>query len=264
MRRGGGFTWRGCSFRIGLESATILLQNSFRLATIFATIVTRSRHDRATIGRRSWYWWVVDSRPIPWKRFHAEISTIPARSCRHRGSIGPRSWSSSTCLRSCLIALVGWTFAIPWFTAPRSWGETIASRLIGEKIAIKITTVRWRWRSRSSRLSDHDRTASTKRWILTLLVTPRGELGAVWCSLLKLQIKHVRWWMIAWTRVHAIDGFRWDPTPTVWPRDVSFSCVVKHKDDGQTKFIKLNSQRQDIIIKYWVSIGSIHREQGWL
>ena len=44
--------------------------------------------------------------------------------------------------------------------------------------------------------------------------------------------------------------------------DMSFSCVVKHKDDGQTKFIKPNSQRQDIIIKYWVSIGSIHREQG--
>ena len=42
--------------------------------------------------------------------------------------------------------------------------------------------------------------------------------------------------------------------------DVSFSCVVKHKDDGQTKFIKLNLQRQDIIIKYWVSIESIHRE----
>ena len=46
--------------------------------------------------------------------------------------------------------------------------------------------------------------------------------------------------------------------------DVSFSCVVKHKDDDQTKFIKPNSQTQDIIIKYWVSIGSIHREQGWL
>ena len=44
--------------------------------------------------------------------------------------------------------------------------------------------------------------------------------------------------------------------------DGSLSCVVKHKDDGQTKFIKPNSQRQDIIIKYWVSIGSIHREQG--
>ena len=47
-----------------------------------------------------------------------------------------------------------------------------------------------------------------------------------------------------------------------WSNDVSFLCVVKHKDDGQTKFIKPNSQRQDIIIKYWVSIGSIHREQG--
>ena len=52
------------------------------------------------------------------------------------------------------------------------------------------------------------------------------------------------------------------PTETSVLIDVSFSCVVKHKDDGQTKFIKPNSLRQDIIIKYWVSIGSIHREQG--
>ena len=41
-----------------------------------------------------------------------------------------------------------------------------------------------------------------------------------------------------------------------------FCASLKHKDDGQTKFIKPNSQRQDRIIKYWVSIGSIHREQG--
>ena len=41
-----------------------------------------------------------------------------------------------------------------------------------------------------------------------------------------------------------------------------FRASLKHKDDGQTKFIKPNSQRQDIIIKYWVSIGSIHKEQG--
>ena len=41
-----------------------------------------------------------------------------------------------------------------------------------------------------------------------------------------------------------------------------FCASLKHKDDVKTKFIKSNSQRQDIIIKYWVSIGSIHREQG--
>ena len=41
-----------------------------------------------------------------------------------------------------------------------------------------------------------------------------------------------------------------------------FCASLKHKDDDQKKFIKLNSQRQDIIIKYWVSIGSIHKEQG--
>ena len=42
-----------------------------------------------------------------------------------------------------------------------------------------------------------------------------------------------------------------------------FRASLKHKDDGQTTFIKPNSQRQDIIIKYWVSIGSIHRAQGY-
>ena len=41
-----------------------------------------------------------------------------------------------------------------------------------------------------------------------------------------------------------------------------FRASLKHKYDGQTKFIKPNSQRRDRIIKYWVSIGSIHREQG--
>ena len=34
-----------------------------------------------------------------------------------------------------------------------------------------------------------------------------------------------------------------------------FRASLKHKDDGQTKFIKPNSQRQDIRIKHWVSIG---------
>ena len=41
-----------------------------------------------------------------------------------------------------------------------------------------------------------------------------------------------------------------------------FRASLKHKDECQTKFIKPNSLRQDIIIKYWVSIGSIHIEQG--
>ena len=41
-----------------------------------------------------------------------------------------------------------------------------------------------------------------------------------------------------------------------------FRASLKHKDDGQIKLIKLNSQKQDIIIKYWVSIGSIDIEQG--
>ena len=48
----------------------------------------------------------------------------------------------------------------------------------------------------------------------------------------------------------------------VGPLTCRFRASLKHEDDGQTKFIKPNSQRQDIIIKYSVSIGSIHREQG--
>ena len=50
--------------------------------------------------------------------------------------------------------------------------------------------------------------------------------------------------------------------PTLSVLMCRFRASLKHKDDGQKKFIKLNSQRQDIIIKYWVSIGSIQREQG--
>ena len=46
------------------------------------------------------------------------------------------------------------------------------------------------------------------------------------------------------------------------PLTCHFCASLKHKDDSQTKFIKPNSQIQDIIIKYWASIGSIHREQG--
>ena len=50
MRRGGGLTWRGRRFRIGLESATILLRFHFKMATIFAsrrpTIGPRTGHDR--------------------------------------------------------------------------------------------------------------------------------------------------------------------------------------------------------------------------
>ena len=52
------------------------------------------------------------------------------------------------------------------------------------------------------------------------------------------------------------------PRKTAPPLTCRFCASLKYKDDGQTKFIKPNSQRQDIIIKYWVSIGSIHREQG--
>ena len=47
-------------------------------------------------------------------------------------------------------------------------------------------------------------------------------------------------------------------TEVTWQVTCHFRASLKHKDDGQKKIIKPNSVRQDIIIKYWVSIGSIH------
>ena len=59
---------------------------------------------------------------------------------------------------------------------------------------------------------------------------------------------------IGWCRPRPTDGAVFSPLTC------RFRASLKHKDDGQKKFIKPNSQKQDIIIKYWVRIGSIHRE----
>ena len=104
QRRGGGFTWRGHSFRICFDAATILLQFGFEMATIFAMI-----------RPRSWSSSFVDRRPIDWRRFHHVSSPIAARSRRDRSSIGPRSWSSSMKplnLRIAIFSLmeIGWSW----------------------------------------------------------------------------------------------------------------------------------------------------------
>ena len=71
------------------------------------------------------------------------------------------------------------------------------------------------------------------------------------------------WWIVARDADFTLCDFSRCIARNWWlVTDVSFLCVVKHKDDGQTKFINPNSQRQDRKIKYGVSIGSIHREQG--
>ena len=44
--------------------------------------------------------------------------------------------------------------------------------------------------------------------------------------------------------------------------DESFSCVVKTQRGWSNKIYKTELTKKDIIIKYCVSIGSIHREQG--
>ena len=113
QRRGGGFTWRGCPFRIGFDSATILVQNGRNF-----------RHDRATIVvlvlRRS----LAGRLETNARRSHDRISSIAARSRRDRGLIGLRSWSSSTMFRR------------RWIELQVIWMVTIA-RHRGRRIAIE-------------------------------------------------------------------------------------------------------------------------------
>ena len=128
QRRGGGFTWRGCAFRIGFDSATILLQFLLQNGHDF-------RHDRATIGPQSdrdrAMIVVLVLRRSPAggldtnaRRSHDRISSIAARSHRDRGLIGLRSWSSSTMFRR------------RWIELQVIWMVTIA-RHRGRRIAIE-------------------------------------------------------------------------------------------------------------------------------
>ena len=87
MRRGGGFTWRGRSFRIGLESATTLLQISLKGGHNFRHDRPRSCHDRATIRRRSCSRWARKCRLTIVDRFRNECCAIAARSRFDRTAI---------------------------------------------------------------------------------------------------------------------------------------------------------------------------------
>ena len=75
----------------GFNSAMNRWEFGFQIAAISATLGPRSRHNRATIGPRSWSSPFVDRLPIDWRRLPNERSAFAARSRRDRGSIGPRS-----------------------------------------------------------------------------------------------------------------------------------------------------------------------------
>ena len=87
MRRGGGFTWRGRSFRIVLESSTTLLQISLKGGHNFRHDRPRSRHDRATIGRRSCSRCSRKCGLTIVNQFHNECCAIAARSQFDRTAI---------------------------------------------------------------------------------------------------------------------------------------------------------------------------------
>ena len=97
MHRGGGFTWRGRSFRIGLESATILLKKSLDRGTIGP----RLHRARATIECRSCLRFLIKCHlmklkidafdsAMPELHFGIECSTIAHESSRDRTTIGPQ------------------------------------------------------------------------------------------------------------------------------------------------------------------------------
>ena len=90
MRRGSGFIWRGRSFWIGLESATTLLQISLKGGHNFRHDRARSRHDRATIGRRSCSRCSRKCRLMIVDRFRNECCAIAVRSDRDRGDLPQR------------------------------------------------------------------------------------------------------------------------------------------------------------------------------
>ena len=173
MRRGGGFTWRGRSFRIGLESATILLRFRFEMATIFAS-------KRPTIE-------VLVSR----RSFSDRLEAIASRKLPDRGSIGPRSWSSST---KPLNRLMG-----------SSWMNDRDSPIPCAAITMRVL----RQPSDRDRLSmkiSHPIAINSRPSIdadRELLRMPRGAKSSDGHHL-SPPFAHVMDLTIAWTRVHAI------------------------------------------------------------
>ena len=80
QRRGGGFTWRGCRFRIGFDSATISLQFLLQNGRDF-------RHDRATIRPRSGHDRGLGPSSIACRSTGDECPTIPRQNLLDRGLI---------------------------------------------------------------------------------------------------------------------------------------------------------------------------------
>ena len=103
-----------------------LMLNEPRFHFKGATIASRSSHDRATIGPRSWVDHDLDSQMNAvwwsWHWFRDEGATISAWSHRDRGSVGPRSWISSTSLPSHSMEIVTWWRSdVPESSTPLQW-----------------------------------------------------------------------------------------------------------------------------------------------
>ena len=167
-------------------------------------IVPGSGHDRVAIGPRSW----VDRDLDPslntvlwsWKWFHDKRSTIAVRSNRDHGESSTLSDEASAV----------WTIAIPRSSAPRSWGGSTASRPIGEKIAMKIATVRWinvGW--------SRDQIAMAIRRTWCLHVSSGKPLDHV--SLMPF-LQHMLWWRSRGQRSLRSTPLRGSPTALMRPR----------------------------------------------
>ena len=107
------------------EPVGIWLQFCFQVAAISATIGPRSRHNRAAIGPRSWSAPFVDRLLIDWIRLPNKRSAFAARSRLDWTAIES---SSTCCLRRPMMLPLDERSRLIWSSAPRSWGESTASR----------------------------------------------------------------------------------------------------------------------------------------
>ena len=132
-----------------------------------------------------------------WPWFHLKGATIGLRSCVDRGS-----WLSSIFSRPIVVI---------WWRSPRSCAH---DESIDDCVISSVSFVRWRSEAPC---------ASTRCQVIgkSISLTP--------------DFAHMCWWMIAWTRVHAIDASRLDPTLVLPPRHLHRGNVWEHSPTQKKK-----------------------------
>ena len=194
-RRGSGFRWAASCHQIRAESAPIWRWISLKIASKQTTIEPRSDHDRAKIGPWSWINYDPRSQSAVVRSRGSDSTMKFPRSRLNRTAIMEFFHEPST---SSDCASGDWMVTIAQSRRPWLWGVSVIRwRKIVMVIVIAMQSVRW---GSSAPASSTCHKVNHRSNPLTLL------------------FQHVLWWMIAWTRVHAINGLSLDPTRAIRPR----------------------------------------------